>query len=997
MPIDKSEKALENVIEAHLLEEGGYAKGNPNEFDRDMALFPNDVITFIKKSQPEVWDKLIIYFGNEVEKKIIQRLVQVLNRNGMLKVLRRGFDLYDVRIKLAFFAPASGLNYEIIDKYNANILKVTRQVHYSTKNENSLDMVLSLNGLPIATVELKNQFTNQTVKDAMRQYREDRDPREPIFQFKKRALVHFAVDTDEVHMTTRLNSGKTFFLPFNKGYNRGAGNPPDPEGGFRTSYLWREVWQRDSMLDIIGRFMHLQVEEKVKDGRKITKETLIFPRYHQLDAVRKLVQDVKKNGAGKNYLIQHSAGSGKSNSIAWLAHRLSNLHDFNDQPVFNSIVVITDRIVLDRQLQDTIYQFEHAQGVVRKIDQDSHQLAHALVSGAKIIITTIQKFRFIVEEIEQQVGKKFAIIVDEAHSSQSGENANALKEVLAAKSLEEAEELQKKLDAVQDEAEKEILMKLSKRGPQSNLSFFAFTATPKSKTLEMFGEKGSDGKPVPFHLYSMRQAIEEGFILDVLKNYMTYKTYYKLAKMIEEDPTVDKKKARRAIARFVSLHPHNLAQKTEVMIEHFRRVTRHKIGGRAKAMVVTGSRLHALRYKHHFDKYIKDKGYTDIRTLVAFSGKVLEDDGQEYTEAQINGFGEKELPGKFDSDDYQVLIVADKYQTGFDQPLLHTMFVDKKLTGIQAVQTLSRLNRTHPGKTDTFVLDFVNEAEDIKKALMPYYEKTELEEPTDLNLVFDLKNKLDDFQIYLQSEVEAFCKTFFKPKSKQNKSDLGKLHKYIDPAVDRYKERPEDEQEEFKLALTSYVRLYSFISQIAPFQSAELLKLHAYGQMLLSKLPKNRDTGSIKLDNEVDMEYYRLEETSRGSISLINEEQPKLKGVTHAGTGKKAEEDQVKLSTIIDILNERYGTDFTDADKLFFDSIEEEMMQNETVVQSAQNNTKENFKYVFDEIFMSAVIDRMGQNQEIFAKLMDDQDFQSTVKGYMIDAIYNRVQQSQQG
>lgn len=987
MPIDKSEKALEEVIEAHLIDEGGYIKGSPKGFDRELALFPDDIITFIKNSQPDEWEKLVSYFGYDVERKLIQRLMQVLNRDGMLRVLRRGFDLYDVRIKMAFFAPATGLNPEVMEKYQSNILTVTRQVHYSTKNENSLDMVLSINGLPVATVELKNQFTNQTANDAKRQYREDRDPREPIFQFKKRALVHFAVDTDEVYMTTRLNGKKTFFLPFNKGNNGGAGNPPDPEGGFRTSYLWREVWQRDSMLDIIGRFMHLQVEDKKIDGKKVTKETMIFPRYHQLDAVRKLVRDVKEKGAGKNYLVQHSAGSGKSNSIAWLAHRLSNLHDENNKPVFNSTVVITDRIVLDRQLQDTIYQFDHTQGVVHKIDKDSKQLAQALKSGAKIIISTIQKFRFIVEEMEEQVGKRFAIIVDEAHSSQSGESANALKEVLAAKSLEEAEDLQKKLDDAKDDAEEEILKKLSKRGPLSNLSFFAFTATPKSKTLEMFGEKGTGGKPEAFHLYSMRQAIEEGFILDVLKNYMTYKTYYRLAKAIEDDPTVEKKKARRAIARFVSLHPHNLAQKTEVMVEHFRRVTRHKLGGRAKAMVVTGSRLHALRYKHQFDKYIKTKGYTDIQTLVAFSGKVLEDDGEEYTEPRINGFGEKELPDKFAGDDYQVLIVADKYQTGFDQPLLHTMFVDKKLTGIQAVQTLSRLNRTYPGKTDTFVLDFVNETEDIKKAFLPYFEKTELEEPTDLNLVFDLKNKLDDYQIYLQSEVEAFSKIFFKPSRKQQKNDLGKLHQHIDPAVDRYKERPEEEQDEFKVALTAFVRLYSFISQIAPFQSSDLLKLHVYGQMLLHKLPKNRDTGGIKLDNEVELEYYRLEETSRGDIQLFEEDLTKLKGVTHAGTGKKAQDEQVRLSSIIEVINEKFGTDFTEADKLFFDSIEEEMMKDETIVQSARNNTKENFSYVFEELFMSAVIDRMGQNQEIFAKLMDDLDFQATVKDYMLNSI----------
>ncbi|MCR6106872.1 type I restriction endonuclease subunit R [Salipaludibacillus agaradhaerens] len=991
MVIKKNEKALEDVIEAYLLEDSGYTKGFPSNFDAELALDPPTVISFIKATQPKEWQKLESFHGADTESKVIQRLVQVLGRDGMLKVLRKGFDFYNVRIKMAYFKPASGLNPETAERYNKNILSVTRQVYYSTRNRNSLDMVLNLNGLPIATVELKNQFTTQTVEHAKKQYRQDRDPKETIFQFQKRALVHFAVDTDEVYMTTELKGKSTFFLPFNKGYNKGAGNPTDPEGGFRTSYLWREVWQKDSMLEIIQRFLHLQVEEKIVDDKKIVKEKMIFPRYHQLDVVRKLQEDVYQQGPGKNYLIQHSAGSGKSNSIAWITHRLSNLHNQQDQLVFDSVIVITDRRVLDKQLQDTIYQFEHAQGVVRKIDQDSRQLSEAIKSGAKIIISTIQKFTYIVEQVEEQAGKNFAIIIDEAHSSQTGESASALKEVLAAKSLEEAQALQEELDEARDETEERILKTLSKRGQQSNLSFFAFTATPKAKTLEMFGQKGSEGTPEPFHLYSMRQAIEEGFILDVLQNYMTYKTYFKLAKMVQEDPEMEKKKANRAIARFVSLHPHNLGQKTEVMIEHFRRVTMHKIQGRGKAMVVTSSRLHAYRYKIEFDRYIKRMGYTDLRTLVAFSGSIQEDDGEEYTEEKINSIKENELPEKFSSDDYQVLIVAEKYQTGFDQPLLHTMFVDKKLSGIQAVQTLSRLNRTQPGKLDTFVLDFVNEAEDIQKAFLPYFEQTMIEKETDLHLLYDLKSKLDDYQIYWDSEVDAFSKAFFIPSNKQRKEDLGKLHRYVDPAVDRYNEKPEDEQDEFKSSLTSYVRLYSFISQISPFQSVELHKLHAYGQLLLKKLPKQGDAGGLSLDNEVELEYYRLEETGKGSISLVQENQPKLKGITDAGAGSRPEDEEVALSTIIEVLNERFGTEFSGADKLFFDQIEEDMMEDEDIQQSAKNNTKDNFKYVFDEVFLNKAIERMGQNQEIFAKLMDDPSFQSTVKAWLLDSVYGKL------
>jgi type I restriction enzyme R subunit len=987
-----TERALEDAIETHLIEHGGYEKGDPAEYDRELALFPKTVIRFIQSSQPDEWNRLVGFFGHDTEKEIIKRLVQVLQRDGMLKVLRKGFDLYNVPIRMAYFKPASGLNPEAVEKYGKNILTVTRQVHYSTRNENSLDIVLAVNGLPVATVELKNPFTGQTVEDAKRQYKVDRDPNELLFQFKKRALIHFAVDPDEVYMTTRLDGSNTRFLPFNRGYNNGAGNPPDEKTGIRTSYLWRDIWQRDSWLDILHRFLHLQVEEKVVNGQRKRKESMIFPRYHQLDAVRKIEADVLQNGPGHNYLIQHSAGSGKTNSIAWLAHRLSSLHDQDDKPIFHAVIVITDRVVLDRQLQDTIYQFEHVQGVVRPIKESSRQLAQALNNGARIIITTLQKFGYILDQVGNLSGKNFALIVDEAHSSQSGKAADAVKQVLAAPTLEEAEKLQAQLDAAADDAEEEILKELAKRGPQRNLSYFAFTATPKHKTIEMFGRKDENGKYQPFHLYSMRQAIEEGFILDVLRNYVTYKTYYKLAKAIEDDPLVDERAAKRSIARFVSLHPYNLSQKTEVMIEHFRRVTRHKIGGRAKAMVVTSSRLHALRYKQAFDAYIREKGYNDIQTLVAFSGTVI-DDGQEYTEPQLNGFGEKELPEKFDTDDYQVLIVADKYQTGFDQPLLHTMFVDKKLSGIQAVQTLSRLNRTCPGKDDTFILDFVNEPEDIRKAFLPYYEQTELEQETDLNLLSDLKNKLDDFQIYWQSEIDAFCRVLFRPKERQQKSDIGRLHQYVDPAVDRFNAKSREEQEEFRSTLAAYIRAYAFITQIAPFQSVPLHKLYAYGQLLLRKLP-TRGVKQINLDDDVALEYYRLQETSNGNISLMGEESVKLKGMTDTGTGMLREEKQVYLSSIIDVLNKRFGTEFKEADRLFFDQIEQDIMDDAQIVQSARNNTIDNFKFVFEEVFLEKVIGRMGQNDRMFAMIMDNQEFQHAVKAWILKSVYEKINEN---
>jgi type I restriction enzyme R subunit len=980
-----TERAFEEAIESHLLEFGGYVKGSMEDYRRELALFPQTVVDFIRSTQPEKWQRLETFHGEQVETKFIQRLERELQQRGTLDVLRHGVSDYGVHVKLAFFKPASNLNPETIEFYNKNILSVTRQVKYSLRNENSLDMLLSLNGLPIATVELKNPLTRQTVKDAIRQYKQDRDPNELLLQFKTRTLVHFAVDPDEVYMTTKLNGEKTFFLPFNKGYNKGAGNPPNPEG-YKTSYLWEEVWKKDSLMDILARFLHLEVKEEVS-GRKVKKESLIFPRYHQLDAVRKLEAHAKGHGPGQNYLIQHSAGSGKSNSIAWLAHRLSNLHDAQDLSVFDSIIVMTDRLVLDKQLQDTIYQFEHKSGVVEKIDDDSNQLAEALKNGTRIIISTIHKFRYILDKAGEIPGKKFAVIIDEAHSSQSGESASAVKKVLSTTNLEEAAQVegQENDTTLEDEIMKDILS----RGRKEHISFFAFTATPKAKTLELFGVLNDQGKPEPFHLYSMRQAIEEGFIIDVLKNYTTYSTYFKLAKQNEEDPLLDKKKASRSIARFISLHPHHLAQRTEVIIEHFRRVTRHKIGGKAKAMVVTSSRPHAVRYKQELDKYIQEKGYTDIKTLVAFSGNVKDDFGDEYTEPGINGFGEKELPSKFDTDEYQILIVAEKYQTGFDQPLLHSMFVDKKLSGIKAVQTLSRLNRTHPGKLDTFVLDFSNDPEDIQKAFQPFYEKTTVEETTSPNLVYDLKNKLDGYQIYWDSEIDALNEVFFRPR--QTSSSQSMLNRFIDPAIERFKTKPEEEQEEFKSTLTSYIRTYSFITQIAPFQDVGLHKLYVYGQFMLRKLPRRVDGGSISLEDDIALEYYKMEKKSEGSISLQMGEESPLKGVTHGGTGRGGEESLSSLSEIIQTLNNRFGTEFSQADQLFFEQIEEEMVQDDDLYQQGKSNTMENFEFVFNEKFFDKIIDRMELNQEIFARIMDDAKFQETVKSHLLKSVYERI------
>ncbi len=995
-----TEHTFESAIESALLNNGGYTKGNSDDFDTHLGLFPKYITDFLKESQPKEWDKITITHKEDVEKKVISRLVKEIDLRGVLDVIRNGFTDYGVKFRMAYFKPESKLNPDADAMYSKNNLSITRQLYYERNGNNSLDMVLSLNGLPIATIELKNQFSGQDVSNAKKQYVYDREPSEPIFQFKKRTLVHFAVDTDECFMTTKLSGKSTRYLPFNMGNNNGAGNPPNPNG-YRTSYLWEQVWVKDSFMDIIGKFLHLSVEEYKLDGMKKKKESLIFPRFHQMQVVRALTQDARLKGSGQNYLIQHSAGSGKSNSIAWLSYRLSSLHDENDNRIFDSVIVITDRKVLDSQLQNTIYQFEHKEGVVQKIDKDSQQLADALSVGANIVITTLQKFPFILSKIGELPSRKYAVIIDEAHSSQGGEASKKMKEVLSAKSLEEAE-ANEAYSGLEEDAEDEMRKSMLARGKQDNLSFFGFTATPKSKTVEVFGTKGSDGKPRPFHLYSMRQAIEEGFILDVLKNYTTYKTYFKLSKQIEDDPKVNKKQAARAIGRFLSLHPHNLAQKTEVMVEHFRQVVAKKIGGKAKAMVVSSSRLHAVRYKEEFDNYIKEKGYTDIKTLVAFSGKVIYDMYPEgVAEVELNGFSEKELPKKFATDEFSLLLVADKYQTGFDQPLLHTMYVDKKLSGVKAVQTLSRLNRMHAGKEDTFILDFVNETEDILSSFQPYYELTTITENSDPNHLYDLKAELDKAQIIWETEVTNFCNVYFKSSKSLSVSEQAKLNAYIDPAVERFKQLPKEDskedvigteltQDSFKNTLQSFYRAYSFLTQIMPFSDLELEKLFTYSKYLLKKLPRTSQQDRFKLGDEVSLEYYRLQKISEQNIAMESQAEYGLDTGGESGI-RMSKEEKAALSEIIEVLNKRFSTEFNTADKLFFDQIEEELVLNDKLLLQAKSNTMDNFKFGFDDLFMDTLINRMEQNQDIFAKMMDDNDFGEIVKTYMLKKVYNRL------
>ena len=1001
MPADHREIAFEEAIEHHLLTDAGYEKADPKSFDPERAVDPTVFLAFVQETQPEKWESLEKLHGGDTAAIVLDDLCKALDGTaGSLGVLRHGFKCFGKKIDAAYFAAAHGMNPDNQRLYAANRLTVTRQLHYSeSEPKKSLDLALSLNGIPVATAELKNPLTGQTAVHARQQYKTDRDPREKIFEFKRRALVHFAVDPVEVWMATRLDGKSTKFLPFNLGENHGAGNPPNPHG-YRSAYLWETVWQRDSWLDILARFIHLEVEEKQVGGRKVHKETMIFPRYHQLDSVRRLEAHARSSGAGNNYLIQHSAGSGKSNSIGWLAHRLASLHDEHDQKIFHSVAVITDRVVLDRQLQDTIYQFEHKQGVVQKIEEDSAQLAEALKSGTQIIITTLQKFPFVTSKVGDLPDRRYAVIVDEAHSSQSGESAKELKGVLAGNHIREKARIEAEEQGLGAEHEEMLLREMAKRGQQPNLSFFAFTATPKYKTLEVFGAPGADGKPQPFHLYSMRQAIEEEFILDVLEHYTTYKTYYRLMKTIEDDPRVEKRKAARALARFMSLHPHNIAQKTEVMLEHFCTHTRHKIGGRAKAMVVTGSRLHAVRYKQEFDKQILDKGYRDIHTLVAFSGTVEDPDVKDvsYTEPGMNidirtgkPIREKQLPERFGEGDYQLLIVADKYQTGFDQPLLHTMYVDKRLAGVQAVQTLSRLNRTCTGKKDTFVLDFFNEAKEIEDAFQPYYERTTVGERAEASQLNELHDKIMDRQVIWREEVEKLCEAFYREKPSRRKKDHSRLYVYTDPAVGRFKAIGEEEtREEFRGQVTAFRNLYSFLSQIIPFADSDLEKLYTYLRFFIRRLPRP-DTGpTYDFDDDVTLEFYKLQKISEGSIVLESESEYALDGPTEVGTARKRG-PEVELSKLIDLLNERFGTEFSPADQLFFDQIQEHAAENAELRQAALANTIDAFKYVFDKALEGLFIDRMEQNDEITTKFLNDNTFQQAVTSHLRERVYEQI------
>lgn len=971
------EIGFEELIENQLAKQHGYQIRSNSQFNKDLAMDTEMVITFIKNSQPEVWDKLVEQHADNAEAEFLKRLDAEINDRGLLSVFRDGVSDRGVKVQLAFWKPQSRLNEEVWQDYEQNILSVMRQVKYSNKNENSIDTVIFLNGLPIFTVELKNQLTGQNVRDAIRQYQTDRDQKEKLLSFK-RCLTHFAVDTEQVFMTTRLSGLSTRFLPFNIGYKNGSGNPP-LEGKYKTSYLWEQIWSKDSVLDLVGNFIHLQVEEKEDtNGKKVKSEVLLFPRYHQLDTVRRIIEDTQLKGTGGNYLIQHSAGSGKSNTIAWTAHRLSELHNEKNEKVFDTVIVITDRRVLDRQLSATVESFSQVRGVVKHVES-SAELKEALQNGVKVITSTLQKFPVIVDAIDTVQGTKFAVLIDEAHSSQTGEAAADLRQVLT---LEDAEKQAEKQEKVFKTTEDIIIERMKARKVKTpNVSFLAFTATPKQKTLELFGaSEAISGKFYPFSLYSMRQAIDEGFILDVLKNYTTYQTYFELLKTVEDDPEFDKKKAQRLLIGYVERHEHAIERKTQIMVEHFEEKISPLIYGKAKAIIVTKSRLHAVKYKLAFDKYLKEKGYHH-KALVAFSGTVR--DGEiDYTESQMNnGVPEKNTAEEFKKDDYKFLIVAEKFQTGFDQPLLSVMYVDKKLGGVSAVQTLSRLNRTTAGKSDVFVLDFVNETDDIKEAFQPYYTTTILSEATDPNILHDLERDVFQFKLFSVSEVEGFVEEYL------HGANPDRLNAILDEIVERSGSLLEEERNEFKTKARDYIRKYAFVAQIVTFEDPNLEKLHIFLKFLVRKLPSDVEPLPYEVLETIDMNSYKIQKIAETSVKLENEDgtlDPMISGGSSMGK-PEAETDQI--SRIIKEINDRFGTVFSDSDRTILNRLSDKLMQDKSLTGALLNNTRDTAKIKFKKSVEDEFVDMLNTHFDLYKKL----DTSPDLKDFVIDRLFDFV------
>ena len=1016
-----NEVEFENEICEHLVANGWLYSPNDDGYDRARALFPDDVLAWAQETQTKAWDAIVKNHGTNAANTLLSRLRDQLDQRGTLDVLRHGIELLGLRGKLplAQFKPALAMNPDILNRYAANRLRVMRQVHYSQQNENSIDLVLFLNGLPVATVELKTDFT-QSIGDAIDQYRFDRNPKpkgqaaEPLLSFPNGALVHFAVSNREVRMTTRLSGTDTVFLPFNQGDHGAAGNPLNPHGGHRTAYLWEQVWERQSWLEILGRYLVAQ-----KDNKKQIKK-IIFPRYHQLDATRKLQAAVLKDGPGGKYLIQHSAGSGKTNSIAWSAHFLADLHDAQHHKLFDTVLVVSDRNVIDTQLQEAIFDFERTTGVVATIKGESSsksgELAAALSGDKKIVVCTIQTFPFAlkaVRDLAATQGKRFAVIADEAHSSQTGEAAAKLKAVLS------AEELQELGDGGEVSTEDILAAQMSSRASDSGITFVAFTATPKTKTMELFGtlpdpsrKLAADNIPAPFHVYSMRQAIEEGFILDVLRNYTTYKLAFKLAHEGKEwdEKEVERSTAMKGIMGWVRLHPYNISQKVEIVVEHFRQHVSPLLAGKAKAMVVVGSRLEAVRWKLAIDKYIKDRGYA-MQTLAAISGEVKDPESGPDAFAECGTTLNPNLKGRdireaFNTDEYQILLVANKFQTGFDQPLLCGMYVDKRLAGIQAVQTLSRLNRAHPGKDTTYVLDFVNNTEDVLAAFKTYHTTAELADVTDPNLVYNLRAKLDAAGHYDDFEVDRVVAVELKPNAKQSE-----LAAAVEPVVDRLHKKYKAAQVALKAAnekkdktaaetaqselnalllfqsdMGAFQRLYTYLSQIFDYGNTAIEKRSIFFKQVLRLLEFGREREGIDL-SKVVLTHHTLKNQGKRPMPLSGGDNPKLEPLTEVGGGSVQEKQKALMSEIIKKVNDLFGGDTTDGDQLsFVDCLDAKVRESLTLTMQASNNTKEQFANSpdLDSGLMNAIIAALDAHTSLSSQALNSEAVRNGLKAILL-------------
>ena len=1004
MSIDiTTEKRFESDIESFFLSTNGGYTHNNDAYDPKLGLYPDTLIRFIKATQSKEWKRFEMQNAVDPERKFCVAFNTACDMDGLISVMRHGFKHRGISFKVCFFKPESTLNQTALDLYGQNEITCNRQWYYSADSKNSVDMVIAVNGIPVFAFELKNQYTGQNVDNAKRQWMYDRDPREICFQFNKRILGYFCVDQLEVWMTTKLDGKDTFFLPFNQGSNEagndgGKGNPANPNG-YPTSYLWEYVFQKDSMMDILQKFIHLQVKEDKKllsDGSEkiIKKKTLVFPRYHQLDVVRKLIADVSINGAGVNYLIQHSAGSGKSNSIAWTAYRLASLHDNDNNAIFRSVIVVTDRTVLDAQLQETISGFDHTLGTVETIgeDKNSKDLRDAINKGARIIVTTLQKFPVIYQEVDQVAGRNFAIIVDEAHSSQTGSSAMKLKAALAdtEEALREYAEIEGKAEDEIDRNDK-LVQEMITHGRHPNLSFFAFTATPKAATLEMFGMPQPDGTFHPFHVYSMRQAIEEGFILDVLQNYMTYDTCFKIAKNTEENPELPESRATKVIKKYEKLHPYNISQKSQIVVETFRDTTRHKIGGRGKMMVVTDSRLAAVRYFHEIKRYIEEQKYTDMDVLTAFSGTV-QDGTNEYTESGLNvrkdgsHISESQTKAEF-HDNFNVLVVAEKYQTGFDEPLLHTMIVDKKLKNVKAVQTLSRLNRTCPGKVDTFVLDFANKKEDILDAFQPFYQETSLEQEVNVDLIYQTERELLNYAIYNDDDVVAFIDVWNKP-GKQDATAMGKMTSVLKPVADRYNQKNPEERYQFRRLCRKLIRWYSYLTQVVRMFDKDMHQEYLFLSYLIDLLPAEKED-PVDLDGKLKLEYYKLQKTFEGAIQLEN-----VDGM-YVPTNKKSPQGNRQKSTLDEILekiNEKYKGDFTDGDRVMLGALHDKLIGNDKLANSAKTTDPLIFaESIFPAAFGDAAMSSYMESQDSYSALFEDKTKYNAIMNALAGIIYREL------